>query len=41
MFGAYKNEIYLIKTCMNVFVERKTNEEKKIYEKLFGKEVLS
>ena len=41
MFGTYKNEIYLIKTCMNVFVERKTNEEKKIYEKLLGKEVLS
>ena len=30
MFDAYKNEIYLIKTCMNVFAELKTNEEKEI-----------
>ena len=33
MFGAYKNEIYLMKTCMNVFAEMKANEEKEIYEK--------
>ena len=41
MFGVYKNEIYLIKTWMIVFAEMKTNEEKKIYEKFLGKEVLS
>ena len=41
MFGPYKNEIYHIKTCMNVFAEMKTTEEKEIYEKFLGKEVLS
>ena len=36
-----ENEIYLIKTWMNVFVETKTNEENEIYEDILGGEILS
>ena len=35
-----KNGIYLIKTCMSVFAETKTDEEREIYEFL-SNEVLS
>ena len=35
-----KNGIYFIKTCMSVFAETKTNEEREIYEFL-GNEILS
>ena len=41
MFGAYKNEIYLIKAWLNVFAEMKTNEEKELHEDILGKEVPS
>ena len=41
VWGIKKNEIYLIKTWMNVFVETKTNEENEIYEDILGGEILS
>ena len=36
-----KSEVYLIKASVNIFVERKTNEEMEIDEDILSKEILS